>query len=95
MDKNGFEITTLDGKTSTTTITILEDEWGDAELGDYPHFMLKEIHEQPEALRQCISGRCQPRKIKYPIRRYRTFTFSIEKHPSCSPHWLWHIAPCL
>ena len=62
VDKNGFEITTLDGKTSTTTITILEDEWGDAELGDYPHFMLKEIHEQPEALRQCISGRCQPGK---------------------------------
>ena len=62
VNKNGFEITTLDGKTSTTTITILEDEWGDAELGDYPHFMLKEIHEQPEALRQCITGRCQPGK---------------------------------
>ena len=24
---------------------------------DFPHFMLKEIHEQSEALRHCISGR--------------------------------------
>jgi glucosamine--fructose-6-phosphate aminotransferase (isomerizing) len=28
-----------------------------AEKGGYAHFMLKEIHEQPQALRQCISGR--------------------------------------
>ena len=28
-----------------------------AEKGGYDHFMLKEIHEQPEALRQCIAGR--------------------------------------
>ena len=27
------------------------------ELGDYPHFMLKEIFEQSEALRQCLRGR--------------------------------------
>ena len=28
-----------------------------AEKGGYDHFMLKEIHEQPLALRQCIAGR--------------------------------------
>jgi glucosamine--fructose-6-phosphate aminotransferase (isomerizing) len=28
-----------------------------AEKGGYPHFMLKEIHEQPQALRQAIAGR--------------------------------------
>jgi len=47
----------FDGRTTDSTVTTLEDEWGEAELGDYPNFMLKEIHEQPEALRQCISGR--------------------------------------
>ena len=92
VDKNGFEITTLDGKTSTTTITILEDEWGDAELGDYLHFMLKEIHEQPEALRQMYSGRCQPGKSNIRLGGIG-LSPSIEKHPSCSPHWLWYIAP--
>ena len=34
-----------------------DDLWGEAELGGYEHFMLKEIHEQPDALRHCISGR--------------------------------------
>lgn len=28
-----------------------------AEKGGYEHYMLKEIHEQPTALRQCLSGR--------------------------------------
>src|SRR5688572_27922288 len=27
------------------------------ELGGYPHFMLKEIHEQPETLRAAMRGR--------------------------------------
>ena len=30
---------------------------GESELGDYPHFMLKEIHEQSQSLQHCISGR--------------------------------------
>lgn len=47
----------FDGRSTDSTVTTLEDEWGEAELGDYPNYMLKEIHEQPEALRQCISGR--------------------------------------
>ena len=33
-----------------------------AEKGGYEHFMLKEIHEQPEALRQSIAGRVDPRR---------------------------------
>lgn len=31
-----------------------------AEKGGYAHFMLKEIHEQPRALRDTLSGRLQP-----------------------------------
>ena len=38
-------------------IVKLEQEWGESELGDYEHFMLKEIFEQPDALRHCVSGR--------------------------------------
>ncbi len=30
------------------------------EKGGYPHFMLKEIHEQPESLRNAMRGRLQP-----------------------------------
>ena len=38
-------------------------ELADAERGGYPHFMLKEIHEQPRALRDTISPRIQQGKV--------------------------------
>ncbi len=38
-------------------IVTLEQEWGESEKGDYEHYMLKEIFEQPDALRHCVSGR--------------------------------------
>ncbi len=51
--KNGGE------KLHRTTTTI---EWtnGAAELGGFPHFMLKEIMEQPQALRDTMRGRLVP-----------------------------------
>ncbi|MDP7312658.1 MAG: glutamine--fructose-6-phosphate transaminase (isomerizing) [Candidatus Thalassarchaeaceae archaeon] len=42
---------------SDPTVTTIDESWSESELGDFPHYMLKEIHEQPESLRQCISGR--------------------------------------
>ena len=57
IDKDGIEISRLEGGSSTTSMTVIEDEWGEADMAGYPHFMLKEIHEQPEALRRCITGR--------------------------------------
>ncbi len=51
------ETSRVDGGSSEALVTTMEESWGVAELGDFPHFMLKEIHEQPESLRQCISGR--------------------------------------
>ena len=57
IDRDGVEITRLEGGVSDTSMTVVEDEWEEADIGGYPHFMLKEIHEQPEALRRCITGR--------------------------------------
>ena len=54
---DGIKTSRFDGKSIDSEVTFLDDDWGEAELGDYPHFMLKEIHEQPEALRQCLTGR--------------------------------------
>jgi glucosamine--fructose-6-phosphate aminotransferase (isomerizing) len=39
----------------------VEAEAGDYELGPYEDFMLKEIHEQPEALRRALRGRLDER----------------------------------
>ena len=57
LTSKGMSLSTLKGKNFNPSITVLEDDWGESELGDFPHFMLKEIYEQPDALRHCISGR--------------------------------------
>ncbi|MEE2811596.1 MAG: glutamine--fructose-6-phosphate transaminase (isomerizing) [Candidatus Thermoplasmatota archaeon] len=54
---DGIQTSRFDGRHTDSTVTTLEDDWGEADMGDFPHYMLKEIHEQPEALRQCITGR--------------------------------------
>jgi len=55
--RKGINISRLEGGSSSTGLTIIEEEWGEADMAGFPHYMLKEIHEQPEALRRCIAGR--------------------------------------
>ena len=57
LTKDQMTLSTIKGKNFDPSITVLEQDWGESELGEYPHFMLKEIYEQPDALRHCISGR--------------------------------------
>ncbi len=53
----GVVITGVDGKSRQRAETIIDWTPEAAEKGGFDHFMAKEIHEQPEALRQCIAGR--------------------------------------
>ncbi|HVL54159.1 MAG TPA: glutamine--fructose-6-phosphate transaminase (isomerizing) [Vitreimonas sp.] len=53
----GVEVTDVDGTPRTRSETLIEWTPEAAEKGGYEHFMLKEIHEQPESLRQAIAGR--------------------------------------
>jgi len=46
-----------DGEVVERPVDEVEWEAEAAEKGGYDHYMLKEIHEQPQALRQTISGR--------------------------------------
>ena len=46
-----------DGEEVTREVVEVEWDAEAAEKGGYDHYMLKEIHEQPTALRQTISGR--------------------------------------
>ena len=57
VDAHQFQVMKVDGKKVKSSLLHLEEEWGESELGDYPHFMLKEIHEQSQSLQHCISGR--------------------------------------
>ena len=57
-----FRTTTIDDIEVTSVISKLETSLEEYELGDYPHFMLKEIFEQPAALRNCLRGRTEQRE---------------------------------
>ena len=54
---DGYRVTTLDGGPVEKTEDTVD--WDPEETGKsgYDHYMLKEIHEQPRALRQCFRGR--------------------------------------
>ena len=53
----GVVVTDVDGNVRERAETIIDWTPEAAEKGGFDHFMAKEIHEQPEALRQCIAGR--------------------------------------
>jgi glucosamine--fructose-6-phosphate aminotransferase (isomerizing) len=63
---SGVTITTLSGRiVEREPITITWDAEA-AEKGGYPHFVLKEIHEQPDALRRALLGRVHNGKLDLP-----------------------------
>jgi glutamine---fructose-6-phosphate transaminase (isomerizing) len=53
----GVTITDVDGNPRERAVTIIDWTPEAAEKGGYDHFMKKEIHEQPVALRQSLAGR--------------------------------------
>ncbi|MCE2885290.1 MAG: glutamine--fructose-6-phosphate transaminase (isomerizing) [Planctomycetaceae bacterium] len=55
--REGFRTTTVDNIEITAEIRELEFDLEQIELGHYEHFMLKEIFEQPRALRMTLQGR--------------------------------------
>ena len=57
-----FRTTTVDNVPVTQEVSELEMNLQQIELGDYPHFMLKEIMEQPESIRNCLRGRIDHRE---------------------------------
>jgi len=56
----GATITAVDGAPLQRRVTRVDWTPEAAEKGGFDHFMLKEIHEQPQALRQCLAGRLGP-----------------------------------
>ena len=61
MDRNHpLKIVTLDNQESKIDIKKLQLSISQLEKGGYPHFMLKEIFEQPKTIVDCIRGRINP-----------------------------------
>jgi glucosamine--fructose-6-phosphate aminotransferase (isomerizing) len=60
LDQDDFEITSLSGGASGFQISTVEFSEDDVSKGDYPHYMLKEIFEQPDTIRDAMRGRLFP-----------------------------------
>ncbi|MCW5830303.1 MAG: glutamine--fructose-6-phosphate transaminase (isomerizing) [Deltaproteobacteria bacterium] len=62
----GITVTTMDGKKVRRAVTQVEMDPVSAEKGGYKHFMLKEIHEQPVAVSDALTGRLTARGLSFP-----------------------------
>jgi glucosamine--fructose-6-phosphate aminotransferase (isomerizing) len=60
--RDGVALTDLHGVVVPKEAVRVEWDAAMAERGGYEHFMLKEIHEQPRALRETMRGRLSPEK---------------------------------
>lgn len=57
---HGLDVRNLSDVEQTPEVKTLQLSLSQLEKGGYPHFMLKEINEQPDTLVNCISGRIDP-----------------------------------
>jgi len=56
-DRENFEISSIDGAVGQHAVSKVEFTAEDIKKGDYPHYMLKEICEQSDTVRDAMRGR--------------------------------------
>jgi glucosamine--fructose-6-phosphate aminotransferase (isomerizing) len=61
VEAGGFRTSTLDARTTAKSPSVIDWEPGQYDTGSYDHFLQKEIHEQPAAVRRALSGRLETR----------------------------------
>lgn len=59
ISQDGISISTAQAKAIQRATETVEWQPEDAELNGFPHFMLKEIYEQPETIRNAMRGRLE------------------------------------
>jgi len=64
LTRETFRTSTIDNVPVTPRVMELELELNQIELGDYTHYMLKEIFEQPASLRNTMRGRVDTRESR-------------------------------
>ncbi len=61
VDRDGrLDVVNLENVPQTPEVNTVKFDLEQIEKGGFPHFMLKEIWEQPNAIRNCIRGRINP-----------------------------------
>ncbi|MEP7346205.1 MAG: glutamine--fructose-6-phosphate transaminase (isomerizing), partial [Gemmatimonadaceae bacterium] len=60
LDRDGYRIIDLDATELTKKVSRIDWDLDQIERGGFPHFMLKEIFEQPETIENTMRGRLLP-----------------------------------
>ncbi|HEX8325852.1 MAG TPA: glutamine--fructose-6-phosphate transaminase (isomerizing) [Tepidisphaeraceae bacterium] len=76
---DSMRTTTIDDVEITPAIQQLESKLEEYELGDYEHYMLKEIFEQPQAISNCLRGRCDSREGRIVLGGVAAFARDLAK----------------
>ena len=91
--RDGYKITTLEGKEAKRPATQVDWDASQAEKSGYPHFMLKEIFEQPQAMRKTLISRIAPGKtaVLLPeLGRLKEYLKKLNKIQIISCGTAWH-----
>ena len=58
LTRHGYDVSSLDtNRTASVKVSRVDFTEDDADKGKFEHFMLKEIHEQPQSIRNALRGR--------------------------------------
>ncbi|GBR72324.1 glutamine--fructose-6-phosphate aminotransferase [Candidatus Termititenax spirochaetophilus] len=85
-------IKNLQGKKVSYKVNNLSLDPSSIEKGEYPHFMLKEIYEQPRAIQDTLDGRISPQNdevILTELDKYQEYLLGINKIliVACGTSW--------
>lgn len=62
--RDGIQVFTVEGELLDKEVIKIDWDLEAAEKGGFPHFMIKEIFEQPEAVRKTLAGRIENNLVK-------------------------------
>jgi glutamine---fructose-6-phosphate transaminase (isomerizing) len=68
-----LSVKTIENVAKTPFIQKLEINLEEIEKGGYPHFMIKEIYEQPKSIHDSIRGRINPKAGKFAMRSMQEY----------------------
>ncbi len=57
LSRDGVDVRTLSGSKKQSNVETIDGDYTVADKEGFPHFMLKEIHEQPRSIRRALRGR--------------------------------------
>ncbi len=69
VERDKFEISSVAGEAGNYQLSKVEFSDADIKKGDYPHYMLKEIFEQPGSVRDAMRGRLSLGRMHRQARR--------------------------